>query len=68
MEMTALDLPSPSNRRKSEKYCSRSLKVILSLFHNVEKWPKILLKILRCEHRNIFKVCLAIFQHYEIKG
>ena len=25
-------------------------------------------KILRCEHRKIFKVCLAIFQHYEIKG
>ena len=24
------------------------------------------LKILRCEHRKIFKVCLAIFQHYEI--
>ena len=26
------------------------------------------LKILRCEHRKIFIVCLAIFQHYEIKG
>ena len=26
------------------------------------------LKILRCEQRKIFKVCLAIFQHYEIKG
>ena len=26
------------------------------------------LKILRCEHRIIFKVCLAIFQHYERKG
>ena len=26
------------------------------------------LKILRCSHRKIFKVCLAIFQHYEIKG
>ena len=26
------------------------------------------LKIVRCEHRKIFKVCLAIFQHYEIKG
>ena len=26
------------------------------------------LKVLRCEHRKIFKVCLAIFQHYEIKG
>ena len=25
------------------------------------------LKILRCEHRKIFKVCLAIFQHYAIK-
>ena len=24
------------------------------------------LKILRREHRKIFKVCLAIFQHYEI--
>ena len=26
------------------------------------------LKIMRCSHRNVFKVCLAIFQHYEIKG
>ena len=25
------------------------------------------LKILRCEHRKIFKVSLAIFQHYEIE-
>ena len=25
-------------------------------------------KILRCSHLNIFKACLAIFQHYEIKG
>ena len=24
-------------------------------------------KVLRCEHRKIFKVCLAIFQHYEKK-
>ena len=26
------------------------------------------LKILRFEHRKIFKVCLAIFQHYTLKG
>ena len=26
------------------------------------------LKILRCSYRKIFQVCLAIFQHYEIKG
>ena len=26
------------------------------------------LKILRCSHRKIFKVCVAIFQHYKIKG
>ena len=25
-------------------------------------------KNLLCKHRKIFKVCLAIFQHYEIKG
>ena len=25
------------------------------------------LKILWCSHRKIFKVCLAIFQHYERK-
>ena len=25
-------------------------------------------KILRCENRKIFKVCLAIFQHYKRKG
>ena len=38
------------------------------LLHNVEKIAKRTLKILRCEHRKIFKVCLAIFQHYAIKG
>ena len=26
------------------------------------------LKILQCWHRTIFKVCLAIFQHYAWKG
>ena len=26
------------------------------------------LKILRGSYRKIFQVCLAIFQHYEIKG
>ena len=26
------------------------------------------LKILRCSHRKIFKVCLAILQHYAWKG
>ena len=26
------------------------------------------LKILRCEHRKILKVCLAIFQDYEISS
>ena len=26
------------------------------------------LKILRCQHRKIFKVCLAILQHYARKG
>ena len=26
------------------------------------------LKILRCEHRKILKVCLAILQHYALKG
>ena len=36
------------------------------LLRNVEKWSDILLKILRCKHRKFFKVCLAIFQHYEI--
>ena len=37
------------------------------LFHNVEKWPTYF-KILLCLHRTIFKVYLAIFQHYETKG
>ena len=27
--------------------------------------PKHTLKILRCSHFKIFKVCLAIFQHHE---
>ena len=32
--------------------------LINPLFHDVEKWPNIhTLKILRCEHRKIFKVC-----------
>ena len=25
------------------------------------------LKILRCEHHKVFKVCLAIFQHHELE-
>ena len=29
---------------------------------------KYTLKILRCEHRKIFKVRLAIFQYYELRG
>ena len=29
------------------------------------KMAKHTLKILRCEHRKTFKVCLAIFQNYE---
>ena len=29
---------------------------------------KYTLKIFRCEHCKIFKVCLAIFQHYDRKG
>ena len=37
------------------------------LFHNVKKIAKHTLKILRCDHRKIFKECLAILQH-EIKG
>ena len=33
-------------------------------FHAQCKMAKHTLKILRCEHRKIFKVCLAILQHY----
>ena len=32
--------------------------------YNAKKWPNILLKILWCEHRKIFKVYLAIFHYY----
>ena len=32
--------------------------------HNVIKMAKDTLGILRCKNRKIFKVCLAIFQHY----
>ena len=37
--------------------------------HNVEKlrYVKDTLKMLQCEHRNIFKVCLVIFQYYSSK-
>ena len=36
--------------------------------HNVVKWQKKhTLKILRFEHRMIFKVCLAILQHYALQ-
>ena len=31
--------------------------------HNVLKMAKHTLKILRCEHRKIFEICLAILQH-----
>ena len=34
----------------------------------VEKWTNIAtLKILRCEHRKIFKLCLTIFKDYVSK-
>ena len=37
-------------------------KFLLTRFmHNIEKWQKHILKILRCEHHKIIKVCLAIF-------
>ena len=42
-------------------------KIINPLLHNVEKWSNILQKYCG-EYRKIFKVCLAIFQHYEVKG
>ena len=40
----------------------------LTLYFIMLKMAKHTLKILRCEHRKIFKVCLAIFQRYAIKG
>ena len=43
-------------------------KLINLLMHNVIKWLKHPLKILRYEHSKIFIVCLAILQHYASKG
>ena len=40
----------------------------LTLYCMMLKMAKHTLKILRCEHRKIFKVYLPIFQHYAIKG
>ena len=54
-----------TEKRKPEK--TRILAYFNPLLHNVEN-GQTYLKILRCEHRKIFKVCLAIFQHYAIKG
>ena len=48
---------------------SKSFRWQISPFnYNVWKMAKHTLKILRCKHRKIIKVCLAIFQHHEWKG
>ena len=39
-----------------------------NLFMQCCKMAKHTLKILRCSHHKIFKVCLAILQHYAWKG
>ena len=36
--------------------------------YNVKKMAKHAFKILRCEHRKVFKAYLVIFQHYTFKG
>ena len=40
----------------------------LTLYFIMLKNGQTYFKILRCEHRKIFKECSAIFQHYKIKG
>ena len=46
------------------KWVKETPKISINPFiHNVVKWLKHSLKILRCEHRKIFKVYLAILQH-----
>ena len=45
-------------------YCLSSFTLYFIMLKNGQTY----FKILRCEHCKILKVCLAIFQHYEIKG
>ena len=49
---------------KSETKENMGAKWVNNFMHNFDKMVKHTLKILRCEHPKIFKVCLAIFQHY----
>ena len=45
-----------------------TLMIVNAFMHNIWKMAKHTLKILRCSHRKIFKVCLAILQHDVWKG
>ena len=62
-------------KRKQLKLCEKDhdvksiMKKTFQPFHaSFWKMTKHTSKILRCEHRKMFKVCLAIFQLYEWKG
>ena len=54
----------------SPGYCYRDIFQSLSWFFYVSccRMAKYTLKISRCSHRKIFKVCLTILQHYAWKG
>ena len=54
MYQSAEARPGPSQVSKINVF----VRIVNPLFHNVKM----------CSHRKIFKVCLAIFEHYEIKG
>ena len=52
-------------KRSGKIFLLKQFLVILTLSCKMAKHT---LKILWCEHRNVFKVCLAILQHYARKG
>ena len=52
----------------AEVFGRRTTTDIHSPFHACCKMAKYTLKILQCSHHKIFKVCLAILQHYAWKS
>ena len=63
-ELLELDNAVPIHSKHHRKLQVLVTEMLNPIMHNVEKWPKHILKILQCEHHKIFNVYFTIFQHY----
>ena len=52
---------------KSEIKGNMGTKWVITFMRNVDQMVKHTFKILLCEHRKIFEVCMVIFQYYTWK-